>query len=137
MTEPLTLRFTIYGVPVTKRRARGSYNPITKKMTFRSDPHTRTWEKFVRWEAVHAINLLKEAGIEWPLDRTYESDCKFYHPDKRWRDPENLQKAVLDACNKVVYHDDHQAQRNICETFVDRETPRAEVIFTVRPEQTR
>lgn len=133
MTEPLTLRFTILGVPVTKRRARGSYNPMSKRMTFRSDPHTRTWEKFVRWEAIHAINLLKEQGVEWPLDRIYESDCKFYHPDKRRRDGENLQKAVLDACNKVVYHDDSQAKKNTVETFFDGETPRAEVIFTVRP----
>lgn len=109
---------------------------MTKKMTFRSDPHTRTWEKWVRWEAVHAINLLKEQGVEWPLDRTYESDCKFYHPDNRRRDGENLQKAVLDACNKVVYHDDSQAKKNTVETFFDGETPRAEVIFRVR-EQTR
>jgi len=131
MAEPLVLRFTVLGKPVTKRRARGSYNPFTKKMTFRSDPHTKTWEKFVGWEAVHAINLLREQGIEWPTDRIYESNCTFYVTDKRTRDTENLQKAVLDGCNKIVYRDDSQAKRNVSDCFVDKEQPRVEVVFTV------
>jgi len=133
MAEPLTLQFTILGVAITKRRARGSYNAFTKKMTFRSDPHTRTWEKWVRWEAVHAINLLRETGVEWPTDKLYTAHCKFYHPDKRVRDAENLQKAVLDACNKVVYNDDSQAWRTSSETHYSADQPRAEVVFQVMP----
>jgi len=133
MGETLVLAFVIHGHALTKRRARGIYNPRLRKVVFRSDPATKTWEKWVKWEAIHAINLLKERGIDWPTDRRYQADLVFYHSDRRKRDGDNLQKAVLDGCNGTVYADDSQVDRKTVEKRLDAEQPRAEVKFTVIP----
>jgi Holliday junction resolvase RusA-like endonuclease len=129
--EPLVLAFVILGHALTKRRARGIYDPRLRKVVFRSDPATKTWEKWVKWEAIHAINLLKERGIDWPTDRRYEAHLVFHHADKRHRDGDNLQKAVLDGCNGVVYADDSQVDKKSVEKRFDAEQPRTEVVFKV------
>ena len=131
MSEPLALSFVILGHALTKRRARGIYDPRLRKVVFRSDPATKTWEKWVKWEAIHAINLLKERGIDWPTDQRYEADLVFFHDDRRQRDGDNLQKAILDGCNGVVYADDSQVDRKTVEKKFDAEQPRAEVTFKV------
>lgn len=131
MSDPLALSFVILGHALTKRRARGIYDPRLRKVVFRSDPATKTWEKWVKWEAIHAINLLKERGIDWPTDRRYEANLVFFHDDRRQRDGDNLQKAVLDGCNGVVYADDSQVDRKTVEKKFDAEQPRAEVTFKV------
>lgn len=131
MSDPLALSFVILGHALTKRRARGIYDPRLRKVVFRSDPATKTWEKWVKWEAIHAINLLKERGIDWPTDRRYEANLVFFHDDRRQRDGDNLQKAILDGCNGVVYADDSQVDRKTVEKKFDAEQPRAEVTFKV------
>jgi len=57
----------------------------------------------------------------------------FYHSDRRQRDGDNLQKAILDGCNGTVYADDSQVDRKTVEKRLDAEQPRAEVKFTVIP----
>lgn len=131
MSEPLALSFVIFGHALTKRRARGIYDPRLRKVVFRSDPATKTWEKWVKWEAIHAINLLKEREIDWPTDQRYEANIVFFHADRRQRDGDNLQKAILDGCNGVVYADDSQVDRKTVEKKFDAEQPRAEVTFKV------
>lgn len=105
----------ISGPPVPKARARvangHAYTPAA----------TLAYAKRVAWAA-------REAGIDeslWaaPLRVT----CWFFMPSRRRADVDNLQKAVWDACNGIVFKDDAQVVEAHAYKRVDRQNPRAEV----------
>lgn len=62
------------------------------------------WQMLVKSEASLVMGRL--APMAGPLAVTID----FYLPDRRRRDLDNLSKAVLDACNKVVWQDDTQIE---------------------------
>lgn len=57
-----------------------------------------------------------------------EVRLRFWVPDQRRRDPDNLLKLIHDAMSGIVYHDDHQIRRQVWEVAgVDRASPRVEI----------
>ena len=48
-------------------------------------------------------------------------------PDRRTRDIDNIEKAILDACNGILWRDDRQALVEAKSRAIDRERPRVEV----------
>ena len=53
---------------------------------------------------------------------------RFYLPDAKRRDPDNLLKLIHDAMTGIVYDDDHQIRRQVWEVAgVDRADPRVEI----------
>src|SRR5690606_40243714 len=54
-----------------------------------------------------------------------EVRLRFWVPDRKRRDPDNLLKLIHDAMTGTAYHDDHQIRRQIWEVAgVDRVDPR-------------
>jgi len=57
-----------------------------------------------------------------------EVRLRFWLPDQKRRDPDNLLKLIHDAMSGIVYHDDHQIRRQVWEVAgVDRVDPRVEI----------
>ncbi len=90
------IQFWVPGNPIPKQSFRykkgGGYQP--KRVT--------EWEQIVAWYALEAMwgNLLLEGDLKVELN--------FKRKNKRKCDLDNLSKAVLDACNGIVWEDDRQ-----------------------------
>lgn len=54
-------------------------------------------------------------------------EYEVYWPDKRQRDPSNLEKLLLDALEGLVYDNDKWALPRCIDFMVDRTNPRVEV----------
>jgi len=123
------IRFTVYGAPVPKARARTVRLPNggVKSYTPKS---TRTWEELVRYQALeHRPPRL--------LDDALELRAVFYllRPKgapkrRRWPsvrpDLDNLEKAVLDALQGIIFTDDARIVRKVVEKRYG-DPPRVEV----------
>lgn len=96
------ISFVVPGTPIPKARPR-----VYGKRTI-TDPRTVAYEALVRMHALKARQLAKRSGIAWPLNAEYRVSIRFFVPDKRRRDVDNLLKSVLDACNAVLWDDDSQ-----------------------------
>ena len=106
--------FHVPGVPVGKGRPR-----FTRTGRTYTPAKTREWERQVAKvadEAMHGIDMLKgplKATLvfylpipkSWSKRRRQEADGA---PAITRVDADNLAKAVLDACNGIVYEDDKQ-----------------------------
>ena len=119
------MRITISGSPVPKARARvvngHAYTPAATLAYARRV----TWaarETLAEYEPMARLSLWKA-----PLKIT----CWFYMPNKRRADLDNLQKAIFDACNGVVFNDDTQIVEAHAYKCVDRKNPRAVVEITI------
>jgi Holliday junction resolvase RusA-like endonuclease len=96
------LSFFVPGNPLPKERPRfGKGKAYTSKKT-------SSYEKLVRDYACLAIAA---QGYEMPDRKTpLFVVLHFYRADRRRADLDNLQKACLDALNKVAYEDDAQIE---------------------------
>ena len=96
MTEAQQIMFTVLGPPQPKARARvvngRAYTPKS----------TAQYEQAVKAAALRAIKR------GWPLDARYSVLLTVTFADRRRRDLDNVLKAVMDACNGVVWRDDCQ-----------------------------
>ena len=90
-----TIRFEIPHQPQPKQRPR-----VVGKRAYTPD-RTRDYERLIAWYAgiAHPDNPL--SGDLWVT-------CYFYRKGQRRADVDNLLKAVLDACNGILWHDDQQ-----------------------------
>lgn len=71
-----------------------------------------------------AVQTVREPVLIGPV----EVRLRFYLPDAKRRDPDNLLKLIHDAMSGIVYHDDHQIRRQVWEVAgVDRVDPRVEI----------
>ena len=52
---------------------------------------------------------------------------KYKRTSRRYGDCDNLSKAVLDACNGIIYADDSQIVSCSCEKYTDKDKPRIEI----------
>lgn len=90
------LSFVVNGPPVPKARARvvngHAYTP----------PKTRAYERLVATVA----SLHVRAG--WRRDAKYALFVQAFFADRRRADLDNVVKAIADACNGIVWHDDSQ-----------------------------
>lgn len=82
------------------------------------------------WSAMEAIS---DPGLSSRFDFPLKKDVPicvridFFLPDKRKRDIDNLSKAILDGCNRVIYEDDTQVWYLRLRKYVDRDNPRVNV----------
>ena len=118
------LLVTIDGAPVPKGRPRMVINPKTKKPFVITPRRTRVYEGFVRLTSLAAVRR-----IGWPFATDAPCLVKLvaYLPDLRRRDLDNIAKAILDACNGVVWADDSQVQLLSVQRELDRKRPRVEM----------
>lgn len=63
----------------------------------------RDWQEHVAWAAKQ-----ERAGLMGPVDMDLCVELVFCLPDRRRIDIDNLSKAVLDACNGLIWQDDRQ-----------------------------
>jgi Holliday junction resolvase RusA-like endonuclease len=66
-------------------------------------------------------------NCELPLSGEIELIMRFYYKDKRFGDLGNAEKSILDALNKMLYHDDKQIAIIHKHRFLDRQNPRIEI----------
>lgn len=114
--EEVMFTFTVPGKPVPKARARvtsrGTYTPAS----------TRRYERAVKACALYA----RPKG--WDATTAYHVTTHVYFPDARRRDADNVQKAIWDACNGVLWGDDSQIVSWGGTKRIDRENPRVVVV---------
>lgn len=84
--------------PVPKERPR-TVRRGGKVVTF-TPPATRDWEATVGWYA--------KAHCKQPRSGNFEVTLTFFRKSNRMVDLDNLSKAVLDALNGMMWHDDRQ-----------------------------
>lgn len=89
-----TIRFEVPGQPKPKQRAR-----VVGKHAF-TPQATKDYEQLVAWHARFAATECLDGDL-WVT-------CHFYRKGKQRADVDNLLKAVLDACNGIVWADDKQ-----------------------------
>ncbi len=113
------LRFVVDGPPVPKQRARRG-----KGGRHYTPARTRSYESRVRWLAVAAV-----AKARWTRrpGALYAVELLVVFPDERRRDVDNVAKAVLDACNGVVWIDDAMVTDLRVRRAIDRVAPRVEM----------
>jgi Holliday junction resolvase RusA-like endonuclease len=152
----LTATFVVPGKPVPKARPRFSKRtgrPYTPKTT-------RSYEALVASKAFFASRLTGpshdlrlRSGRQWPepercgrscLGRSRPCVCLWcsaqfevrlviYLPDRRRRDIDNINKALLDGMTGVLWRDDSQAVVKDNTPRLDRKNPRVEVEVRVIP----
>jgi len=78
-------------------------------------------------EAARAL-VASQTRREPVLIGPVEVRLRFWVPDQRRRDPDNLLKLIHDSLSGIVYHDDYQIRRQVWEVAgVDRVDPRVEI----------
>ncbi|MBI9042897.1 MAG: RusA family crossover junction endodeoxyribonuclease [Anaerolineaceae bacterium] len=107
------IAFDVIGKPVPKQSTRFSGQRAYP------DPRVEAWQAAVTMAAKQAVNQ-----IPWEvLSGSVAVNLEFRLPDRRRRDLDNLTKAVLDGCNKVIFEDDTQVGELHIWKKVDRERP--------------
>lgn len=124
------LAFALPGPPQPKQRARAG-----KGGRWYTPKATQRYESAVRTAAMVAKHMgrLDGSAPAWPKDARYRVTVTAYFGDERRRDADNVGKAVLDACNGMLWHDDSQVRSLTVEREIDRATPRTEITVEVVP----
>lgn len=125
-----TITFTIYGKSVGKQAAKAFYNPKAKKMLHFSPKNTKDWEQLIRSAAQEYVPdklldgpLSVEATFYLLKPKSKPKKC-LYPATKP--DHDNLEKALYDALEGIIYTND---SRIVDKTFKKRygDPPRVEV----------
>ncbi len=149
----MKLLFTIDGTPVPYQRAGGG-----KTGHRYTEPESRAYQAGVKAKAWSATLLRRiTTGESWPdrgacakerprprrtrapkcdcawCSRRYRFQLLIVLPDRRTRDLDNIEKAILDGCKGALYRDDRQAYVGKKEPQLDRDRPRVEVTVEVAP----
>lgn len=107
--------FTVEGNPIPKQ----SYRAV--KGGGYTDPRVKSWQNTVAWKA-------KEAMIGKDIITcNLFVEIYFYRSDKRRVDLDNLSKAVLDACNNIIWEDDKQVIALKLYKMYDKKNPRIDM----------
>ena len=117
MTE---IAFTVFGNPIPKARPRVRIQAGQKAHAY-TPLRTRNWEAEVK-DAARAV-----MGGRDPLTGPVGVELRIWRGDRRRADGDNMEKAVTDACNEIVWGDDDQIVEMHRYKGLDRENPRAEV----------
>ena len=109
------IEMTIFGNPAAKQAAKAFYNPKAKKMIKFSPTKTKDWEQLIR-------SVAQDYRLEELLDCPLTVETVFYflkpksrskkciYPDRK-PDHDNLEKAVFDALEGIIFTNDSR----ICE----------------------
>jgi Holliday junction resolvase RusA-like endonuclease len=115
----LALCVQIPGPPIPKQRARGGTHG------FYTPQQTRAYERHVRACAV-AQTFVHRWPEARPGDR-YAVEMRIAFADERRRDLTNVAKAVEDACNGVLWHDDSEIWRMLLIKEINRTYPHVQM----------
>jgi Holliday junction resolvase RusA-like endonuclease len=125
----MKLTFTIPGPPVPKARARVVATKGGKARSYTPEK-TASYQQVVAWRALRA----RQEVSGWPYGRalTPETAARFgllvtvYHSTRG--DWDNYGKAVSDACNGILWHDDEQVcDGRVVKVKVKKGEERAEI----------
>ncbi len=118
----MILRFEVPGPPVPKGRPRfGKGHAYTPK-------RTRAYELSVAWHATAARGSINR----WPIDARYRVVIEAATP----HDLDNVAKAILDACNGLLWNDDRQVDDlRVVRVVADVGAPGARVTVEVLPSE--
>jgi Holliday junction resolvase RusA-like endonuclease len=122
--EPPELAYVLAGAPVPWQRAR------TGRGRHFTDPRMAAAQHSHRWMAHVVLSMAVRAGLDWDDgDRAarYELEVIAFCTPSQRADADNLGKLVQDALQKILYPNDRQVSRVLCERHVDRDKPRTEV----------
>lgn len=104
------ITFTVYGNPIGKQAAKAFYNPKTKHMHKFSPKKTADWEQLIRSVAQDHIpdklldGPLKVSAVFYLLKpESRPKKCRY--PDRK-PDHDNLEKALYDALEGIIYTND-------------------------------
>ena len=123
MTWPLRISFVVPGPPVPWQRA-GTTRSGRHYTPERSKEHRAAIQKFAMVAAYRQP--------EWNAGATsYKLTLRFFLPDSRARDWDNLGKQVSDALNKLLYEDDRRIDEVSISKRIDRARPRSAVELEV------
>jgi len=112
--SPIT-RFTVYGEPIPKARARFGVGKTY-------DPEkNRNYKKLIQ-------DTLDSVGTFYEKDIQLGVAMLFYRKNNVKADTDNLTKAIFDACNKKLWDDDKQIRASYSEVHYADKNPRAEII---------
>ena len=117
MTE---IAFTVFGNPIPKARPRVRIQAGQKAHAY-TPLRTRNWEAEVK-DAARVV-----MGGRDPLAGPVGVELRIWRGDRRRVDADNIEKAIADACNEIVWDDDDQIVEMHRYKGLDRENPRAEV----------
>ena len=98
--EVAPLTFFVPGVPIPKARPR-----------FMKNGHTWTPDSTTAWEhtiATYARQAMAKAQWRGPSDACFAVRTDFHLATGHRKDVDNMAKAVLDSCNKLIWKDDSQ-----------------------------
>lgn len=130
---PSVLEFAILGPPQPKQRARRGRTRDGRVIWY-TPVKTKSYEYAVKVAALVAVRQLpKRERDRWNCDASFRAEVFAYFPDARRRDADNVGKAVLDACNQVLWGDDSQVSTLTVHRSIDRERPRTVVRVEVLP----
>ena len=116
------LCFQVEGVPVPKQSFRYAHNKRSH-----ADPRVKAWQDTVSLSAVEAMQGRP------PLTGDLVVELTFFLPDHRRRDLDNLSKAVLDGCNKIIWEDDKQIYKLVLVKLIGNWTPGV-IVYVRGPE---
>lgn len=119
----MIFRFTIPGDPVAKARPRvyrvnGFTRTVTPETTVRYEQHVRNCAMLAGAQPIDgALSATVQFWFALPASKARKRPVPQTHKTTK-PDCDNLAKAVLDACNGVVYADDSQVARLTVEKYV-------------------
>ena len=118
----MTISFVIPGPPVPKARPR--FNRRSRRPA-RTPERTKVFEQ-------RAMTYAREAWPRRAVAGSVSVRIRFFVPDARRRDVDNLAKGVLDSLNGIIWRDDSQVTGMELLKAIDRENPRTEVEVVIQ-----
>lgn len=115
------IEFMVPGQCIPKGRPR-----VGRRIT-RTPAQTVAYERMVGSHALRARQQVPSGS--WPLTGHYRVTVVIVDGDRIRRDGDNQLKSILDACNGVLWDDDHQVMDGrFIRAGVDKDEPRVRVI---------
>lgn len=110
------IALVIYGPPATKLRARaGRGGHYTDSKTVAAE------------ERIVTAMRMTHRGIKPDATHAFTVKLRFFLPDYKRADIDNLEKLCLDSLNGVIWHDDQQVLRMRSDVYRGVEVPGTEI----------
>jgi Holliday junction resolvase RusA-like endonuclease len=124
------IKFTVFGKPVGKQAVKHYFNQKSKKMIGYSPSKTKDWQELI---AIQALQHRPQRLLDCPLSvsatfyliKPKSRRKKDLYPDRK-PDHDNLEKALYDALEGIIYINDSRiVEKYFCKKWGD--PPRVEI----------